>query len=100
MSQKANTADILIAIGKAEAGDWIDPTDEPINWFCKLYDPDGQCVGDGSARTPTVAMALAWLCAWAPDALIDAYVKIGSVPFDVPDGWRFELTPPWRSRPK
>jgi hypothetical protein len=44
------------------------------------------------------ATALAWLHAWAPDALVEAYVEPGSVPFEIPVGWRFELTPPiWSS---
>ena len=46
---------------------------------------------------PVQAMAMAWLHYWAPDALIDAYVEQGSVPFEVPDGFHFELTPPWQS---
>jgi hypothetical protein len=37
-------------------------------------------------------MALAWLHYWAPDALIEGYVEPGSVPLDIPDGWRFRLT--------
>ena len=64
---KPTAADILIAIGKAESGDWIDPTDVPFRWSCELYDPAGKRVGDG----------------------------VGPVPFKVPDGWRFELTPPF-----
>jgi hypothetical protein len=43
-------------------------------------------------------MGLAWLCKWAPDALCKQYIEPGSVPFDVPDGWRFELIPPWQSK--
>jgi len=64
---KPTAADILIAIGKAEGGGWIDPTDAPFRWSCELYDPAGERVGDG----------------------------VGPVPFKVPDGWRFELTPPF-----
>jgi hypothetical protein len=85
-------ADILVAIGKAELGDWIDPSEAPINWECNLYSPEGYSY-NGHADTPGMAMALAWLHAWAPDALINAHVEPGSVPFEVPDGWRFELTP-------
>jgi hypothetical protein len=96
---KPTPADIVIAIAKAEAGDWIDPTDLPLRWQCELNDPEGQRVGDGDAYSASEAMALAWLCVWAPDALIDAYVEPGSVPFDIPDGWRFELTPPRQSKP-
>jgi len=92
---KPTAADILIAIGKAESGDWIDPTDVPFRWSCELYDPAGKRVGDGDAHTPQGAMALAWLCAWAPDALGNAHVEVGSVPFSIPDGWRFELAPPF-----
>ena len=90
---KPTAADILIAIGKAEGGGWIDPTDAPFRWSCELYDPAGKRVGDGDAHTPQEAMALAWLCAWAPDALGNAHVEVGSVPFSIPDGWRFELAP-------
>jgi len=42
-------------------------------------------------------MAMAWLHLWAPDALVAAYVDLDSIPLAVPDGWRFELTPPWLS---
>jgi len=94
-TMKPTAADILIAIGKAEGGGWIDPTDAPFRWSCELYDPAGKRVGDGDAHTPQEAMALAWLCAWAPDALLNAHVEVGPVPFKVPDGWRFELTPPF-----
>jgi hypothetical protein len=94
---KPTPADIVIAIAKAESGDWIDPLYEPIHWNCDLYAPDGRRAGDGGAHTAAQAMAMAWLCVWAPDALIDAYVEPGGVPFDVPDGWRFELTPPWKA---
>src|SRR6516164_3525307 len=83
----------VIAIGKVQAGDWIDPTDEPAAWWCRLYDPAGQCVGDGDARTAGEAMALAWIAARAPDALHRGRVEIGEVPYEVPDGWRFEVTP-------
>ena len=94
-TMKPTAADILIAIGKAEGGGWIDPTDAPFRWSCELYDPAGKRVGDGDAHTPQGAMALAWLCAWAPDALGNAHVEVGSVPFSIPDGWRFELAPPF-----
>jgi hypothetical protein len=95
---KPSPADIAIAIAKAELGDWIDPTDVPLNWSCELYTPNGERAGDGNAHTAAEAMALAWLCAWAPNALIDRRVEVNSVPYDVPDGWRFELTPPWQSK--
>jgi hypothetical protein len=96
---KPTPADIAVAIAKAESGDWIDPTDVAFRWSCELYSPDGKRSGDGDAHTPQEAMALAWLSAWAPDALLRGYVEVGSVPYDVPDGWRFELTPPWRTKP-
>jgi hypothetical protein len=31
--------------------------------------------------------------------MIDGYVEPGSVPYEVPEGYRFELTPPWKSKP-
>jgi hypothetical protein len=39
-------------------------------------------------------MAMAWLHVQAPDALIEAAVDENSIEFEVPAGWRFELTPP------
>jgi hypothetical protein len=98
MEMRPTPADILIAIAKAELGDWIDPSEVPLNWACDLYSPEGHRF-DGNADTPAIAMALAWLHAWAPDALITGYVEPGTVPFAIPDDWRFELTPPWRSKP-
>jgi hypothetical protein len=95
-ANKPTPADIAIA--KAELGDWIDSPVEPVNWLCDLYDPEGKHAGDGTGHTAREATALAWLCAHAPDALIDRYVEPGTVPYDVPDGWRFELTPPWQSK--
>jgi len=80
---KPSPADILIAIAKAELGDWVEPLNAPLRWSCELYDPDGQRAGDGDADTAAEAMALAWLCCWAPDALIDAHVEPGSVPLNV-----------------
>ena len=38
-------------------------------------------------------MGLAWIAAWWLDALIDQHVPSG-MPYEVPEGWRFELTPP------
>jgi hypothetical protein len=93
---KPTPADIMIAIGKAETGDY--PVDEPIHWFCVLYTPDGKYAGSGAGYTAAQAMAMAWLDVWAPDALIDSYVELGSVPFEVPDGWDFKLSPPWQSK--
>ena len=95
---KPTPADILTAIELAERGGWIDPPEVPIRWSCELYDSDGRPVGNGDGHAPGEAMALAWLHVWAPNALIDERVEPGSVPLDVPDGWRFELTPPWQSK--
>lgn len=88
---KPSSTDIAAAIELAEQGGWIDPAGVPLNWLCTLYDPEGQRAGDGNGLTRQEAMAMAWLCAWAPGALADAYVEPGSVPMDVPAGWRFEL---------
>ena len=66
---RPSTADIAAAIERAEKGGWIDPTDVPLNWFCELYDPEGQRAGNGNGLTSREAMALAWLHVWAPDAL-------------------------------
>jgi hypothetical protein len=96
---KPTAADIIIAIAKAELGDWIDPSEQPICWACELHPPPDSGIGgtyNGHAHTAAQAMAMAWLHAWAPDALIAAHVELGSVPFDIPKGWTFELTPPWR----
>jgi hypothetical protein len=47
-----------------------------------------------------MAMAMAWVGAFAPDGIVNAYVELGTVPYNVPDdGWRFELTPPLGSAP-
>ena len=97
---KPTAADIAIVIGKIEAGDWLDPSEEPISWSCVLYDPEGKRAGDGDAHTAREAMALAWVHAHAPDALIINHVTFGEVPYDVPDGWCFELTPPWQRIPQ
>jgi hypothetical protein len=35
-TSKPTPADIMTAIAKAEAGDWIDPVREPISWLCEL----------------------------------------------------------------
>jgi hypothetical protein len=95
---RPTAADIMTAIAKAESGDWIDPSEEPINWYAELRNPEGTWFWNGNGHTAAEAMALAWLHAWAPDALIDAYVEVGSVPFEIPDGWVFRLTPPWEAR--
>jgi hypothetical protein len=92
-------ADIAVAIGKVQADDWIDPLETPLNWLCLLYDSEGFEIANGNAHTPREAMALAWIACCSPDALIDGYVEPGSVPYEVPEGYRFELTPPWKSKP-
>jgi hypothetical protein len=50
-SPKPSPADIAVAIGRAESGDWLDPEASPVDWLCRLYDRAGQCVGDGNADT-------------------------------------------------
>lgn len=89
--------DILVALAKVAAGDWIDPLAEPIHWCAEVRDPDGRVFWNGCGHTAGQAMAMAWIHYHAPDALIDTYVEEGSVPFDVSDGFRFELTPPWQA---
>jgi hypothetical protein len=91
---KPTPADILVAIGKAQAGNWIDPSEVPVNWSCKLYNPEGRYVVDGNALIAREAMAFAWLNCWAPDALSMNGEGLDEVPFEIPEGWRFELTPP------
>jgi hypothetical protein len=92
--QKPSATDIVTAIEMIEADEWIDPLGlAPTYWSCELYDPKGCRVGDGDADTPGLAMAMAWLCYWSPDALIAGEV-FDDVPLIVPDGFRFELTPP------
>ncbi len=78
------------------AGFWT----APPHWYCVLYDEHGQRHCDGNAYT--AAEAMAWIGVWAPDALMEGRVEPGEVPFHVPDGWRFELTPQWvpDSRPE
>ena len=58
---RPSAADILVAIAKAELGEWIDPSDETLSgvWECVLYDEHGAKVGDGHAFTAAEAMALA-----------------------------------------
>jgi hypothetical protein len=51
-------------------------------------------MGDGRADTAGEAMALAWIQVHAPDALIKPHVELGAVPYNIPENWRFELTPP------
>lgn len=92
---KPTRDDILGAIRKAQTRDWGDPLDMPgLMWEANVVDPEGQRCGNGNSFSPNGAMALAWLAAMAPDALIDAYVDRDTVPLEIPDGWSFELTPP------
>ena len=94
---RPSPAEIAAVIEKIKIGDWIDPEREPIEasyWFCTLYEDTGQRVGDGLALTAGEAMSLAWVCAMAPDALIENYVAPGEVPYEIPGDWRFELQPP------
>jgi hypothetical protein len=52
---KPTAADIAIVIGKIEAGDWLDPSEEPISWSCVLYDPEGERAGgSGGSRETSV----------------------------------------------
>jgi hypothetical protein len=55
----------------------------PLSWLCELYDSAGQRISDGNGHTAAEAMALAWIAAWAPDALIDGRVEPGAVPFEL-----------------
>ena len=99
---KPSPGDIQAAIIAAEDETWIDPSDPALAgryWGCEITDPDGYSLGQGDALTPGMAMGLAWLHLWAPDALIAAYVEPGTVPFTVPDGFRFTLTPPGQEQP-
>jgi hypothetical protein len=86
-------SDIAAAIELVEAGEWIDPDRlASTYWRCELYTPENKRVADGVADTPGEAMGLAWVAAWT-DALINQHVPAG-VPYEVLEGWRFELTPP------
>src|SRR5262249_36913156 len=53
-------------------------------WECRLYDPGGEFVNEGYALTTGEGMALVWIHAHCPDALIDADVPAGEVPYQVP----------------
>jgi hypothetical protein len=95
---KPTSADILVAIGKVYAGDWLDPLNVPLCWSCVVFDPAGNRAGNGDAPTAPGSMALTWVNVWQPDALASGYVELNAVPYDVPDGWRFVLTAPWQSK--
>jgi hypothetical protein len=92
---KPTASDIATAIEIIEAEEWIDPLGlAPTYWSCELFNPENRRVSDGAAWTPGVAMAMAWINYWWPDACIDCHVPTGEMPWNVPDGWSFELTPP------
>jgi hypothetical protein len=95
-TQKPTATDIVDAIGIIERDEWIDTGIYHLQtcWSAEVYMPDGRCVGNGSADTPGLAMAMAWICYWDNDALCRGEVEEEYVPLTVPDGWRFELTPP------
>ena len=95
IGHRPTATDIVDAIGVIERDEWIDTGiyRAEAYWQCELYRPDDRRIGDGVADTPGLAMALAWLCYWSPDALIEGEVA-DDVPLTVPEGWRFELTPP------
>ena len=100
---KPTAFDIIHAIEMVYRGDWIDPDDYPDDcWACDVYDANGMRIGDGDGFSAGEAMGLAWICVWYPDALIDGRIPHNViVPYCVPDGWRFELTPPTkRNGPK
>jgi hypothetical protein len=91
---KPTANDIAAAVGIIEADECIDSYLAPIYWSCDLYTPENCLASNGMGDTPGAAMALAWIHLWWPDGIIDCYVPPGEVPWPVPDGWRFELTPP------
>jgi hypothetical protein len=104
---KPTPIDIADAIAKIEAGpdpvsgeyefpDYLDPGS---HWYCALYDPDGQRACDGFEDTAGGAMAMAWVGAHAPEAIVNQHVELGAVPYNVSEGWRFELTPPQEVTP-
>jgi hypothetical protein len=96
--------DILIAVARVNAGDWFDPYDDdplrcrPLYWACDIYGPSGGRAGDGCGRSAGEALAMAWIMVWALDAIGARSIEIGEVPLEIPAGWRFELTPPWRAK--
>jgi hypothetical protein len=92
MAMKPMTIDILRVCANIAVRDWIDPLAESGNtyWDCTLVDLQGNHVGDGQACRYEDAMALAWICYWDPDALINGEAR--EIPYNVPPGWRFELS--------
>jgi hypothetical protein len=91
---KPTADDIKLAIANIQAHNWIDTLFVPFYWDCVMYDPQGQKAGEGCAHCASQAMAGAWLHLQAPDALIDCAIEDCDVELDVPNGWRFECTPP------
>jgi hypothetical protein len=91
---KSTADDIELAISNIEVHNWIDSLWVPFYWTCVMYDPKGQKAGDGCAYCASQAMAMAWLRLQAPDALINCSIEGYDVELDVPNGWRFECTPP------
>ena len=95
---RPSRADIRRAIAMAEDDTWVHyPDEDPTCWGCYLVEPDGVRCCNGHGYTAADAMALAWLHRWASEALTQACVEEGTVPLEVPDGYRFELEPPLRS---
>jgi hypothetical protein len=96
---KPTPEDIRTAVILVEDGGWLNPDQEPFYWSCELHAPDPLSRPfpfDGCGRTAAQAMAMAWIHAWCPDALIDGEI-LDDMPYEVPDDWRFELTPPWQA---
>jgi hypothetical protein len=91
---KPSLTDILRGFELIRTNEWVDPSEWPeeLCWVAEAYMPDGRRASDGVADTTGEAMALAWINSMAPDALQDGIVT--NVPLVVPEGWRFELTPP------
>jgi hypothetical protein len=104
MIARPTVTDILMAIARVNAGDWFDPYDDdplrcrPLYWACDIYDPSGARAGNGCGRSAGEAMAMAWLLLHALDAIGERPMDIGEVPFEIPAGWRFELSLPWRAK--
>jgi hypothetical protein len=88
----------LINAGPDKEFRWLFPDiPEPANafWWCRLYDPEGHALSvDGVGYTPEQAMAYAWIHAIVEEPFLGEVDLSVVVPHIVPDGWRFELTPP------
>jgi hypothetical protein len=96
---KPTPTDIADAIAKCEAGP------DPVSGEYEFLDyrdagsQEGKRVCDGFDDTAGAAMAMGWVGAHALDGIINQHVELGTVPYNVPEGWRFELTPPQGSVP-